>query len=267
MLALLRPPEQAPPPRDWLLARVRARRSLPRPELVPWEAALTEARWLYPRLDADWRQSLAPFCALLEVRPLAMALRLTGKSVTTVPAQALLEDSLLARPLQQLALRPQPWAAKLPALCGRSEIAELLGAEAALAAQGVRQCEALLTDALLCLGRRSSRDPALHCLYGGLIDVRNLLALGKAQRWSPETAPRLLAGGLLTPDPGAVRQRRLPEVRWRWCGRDLGSGAGVLERLLAELGRSLQQQARDPLSLGLVLAHLARLVRPATVPS
>lgn len=245
MLTLLSVLDAPGAPYDWLLARMRGRRARV-PDTAsadPWSVALAETRWLYRRCEAPWRERIAPLLALLEVRQLVMALRLLDGGERTA-AGAALHDSLLHPALLRQLVQEMPSAQRLRALTRLPQVTGLLGANAETAAlSGMRPFEALFVDRLLGYGRTGG-GKGLGDFFGELIDLRNLLALLKAQRWQTPESPAFLAGG-----------RRSERALRRLALRDDAMG-----RLVAEIAQTLRRRTVDPLTPTAIPAHLAQLV-------
>lgn len=250
MIALLRTLESPGLPRDWLLARARGRAAAaPTPPVAEaWRTALAEVRWLYPRLEPAGREEYAPLFALIETRPLARALRCAhGGEIHA--AIAALDGSLLAPTVIELFRRETGAAERLQRLARHPAVCTLPGWSVERAERNPRDFEATLHDALLLTGRQGR---VLGDLFCRLIDLRNLLVLGKGERWQIGDRPLL--------PQGSLSERRL---------RALLQRDEALPRLVAGLERSLRSGLCDPLAAQviphrLVLTLLRDLQRQVT---
>jgi len=275
MTTLLQPQPEFPPPIDFLLARVRYRRALIDVSggQAPWlgqssEEGLQKAlQWLYCRLPAVSYRQLRPYFELIGGRSLVMALRL-HRAEAGEALRRLLQQSLLQRDIIDLFLQTE----EPDKLVSRLEVAlileypELAGLATTYAGQGPGGVEEQVAAGLLRRACLKARTASLKALVARLVDLRNILSVGKYWRWQMAQEPPLVRGGMVEPE----RLRRF------WSGRD-ETGLAQLVARLAHQGGPLPQDVRgmelcllqgataemrrfgkDPLGTGLLLDYLWR---------
>jgi len=293
LVSLLDPGTRTGYPREYLLSRIRGRRSklirnwralaaeaspadhLASPQYQGfvrertldgmWRALLREHGWVRGQMDEAMRRVFAPYFLYAELRTVFIALRsLAGENAQK--AGEVLEASLLAADMQD-ALRSGDAAS---AVEGIEDILarvspRFAGLAARYAAGGLRGVEQQLTAAFLQHVLTMPLHPVLRRFFVRLIDARNILALFKSLRFDERDPAAFLEGGTILPerllelaerdDPFAL----LPLVRQ-------ATGITVTEpdptRLETALYRGvtkdLRREGRDPLGTGLILEYLWR---------
>lgn len=272
-MKLLREIEATGPPRDYLFARIRYRRSALDisgrgrwgAASEPHQALRAEYVWVYGQLERRLRQDLLPFFEYVELRTLVIALRyLAAEEQAAMRAQ--LKFSLLQPQLQNVLLDAQP-VAPLVAVLERllsSEYRSFAGLSQVYLRQGPGGLEQALLGGFLQQSVTQWHRRPLRELLRYLLDMRNLLALYKHLHWQVPLAPPLLPGGTL----------ELGHCESLWANRDLAAlmdmvrktatqpgdpeAIGVEDFLFQGLSTRLRRAGRDPLQLGLVLDYLWR---------
>ncbi len=240
---LLQPQPEFAPPLDFLLARVRYRRALidvtggqdPWPGQSSEEGLQRALQWLFQRLPVASYRQLQPYFELLSGRSLVMALRL-HRAETEDALRRLLQQSLLQRDIRDLFLQteaPDKLVLRLEAALA-PEYPELRGLMAIYTDQGPGGVEEQIAAGLLRRARLKARTAALQALVARLVDLRNILSVGKYWRWQVAQEPPLAKGGRVAPE----RLRRL------WSVRDEAGLAQLVVRLARQPG-PLPQDARD----------------------
>lgn len=272
---LLRPIPENAPPDDYLLARVRYRRS--RLDLSglsdPWpgravEEGLHESfAWLFGRLRPRAGKFLQPFLELHAGRTLIQALRLQ-RAEKPEALRHLLRGSLLREELCQSLLAAEDSDRFVTAMEKHlgSRCRELRRLTAVHADQGPGGVEERIAAGLLSRALRTARTSAMTLLVRRFIDLRNLTAIAKYWRWQVARRPDLVGGG----DIGHERLHRV------WAARDEAGLEQLAERLAGTAGKQLrdaraietavylrltldlQRQGRDPLGGAVLLDYLWR---------
>jgi len=254
-------------PAEALLARLRGRRSTfdladaERTELHP--GAVT--RWVYQRLDRRLRKALAPFLELLAMRSLTLGLRyvLNGEP----PPEALLQNSLLAEPLQKLlvvAAETEETVARIEAAL-QGDYPFAAGLTETYRSQGPGGLEQQLANGILQYGLKRSPHTVIQATLRYLIDMRNCLTIRKLWRWQVAQAPPLTSGGTLAPELLHRVWTTHDDARLETLAARLAGGTGrfgesvqMEQGLINGLSRALRRAARDPLSLAVVVEYLWR---------
>jgi hypothetical protein len=257
-------------PTEALLARLRSRRAgTGLLDSVPTESTEPTV-WVYQRLNKRLRRRLEPFFELLAMRNLTLQLRylLAGE-----PPSTILNNSLLAKPLQQLLAdsgESQFLIAQLEAALV-SDYPFAFGLTLTYREQGPGGVERQLTDGMLVDARKRSRNVPLKKTLGYLIDMRNCLMLSRLWRWQVKQPPSLTGGGCL--DRNNLQRiwarhdsERLASLAERLTGESLRNskmdGAatiGMEQAFLRGLTRLLRRLGRDPLGLAVIIEYLWRV--------
>jgi hypothetical protein len=221
MLRLLTETPGAGYPGDYLRARIQGRRDVlsAAPGAIPagmiaaerddrpcWVQAATERSWLFRQLDLELRAALAPLFLFFELGTMATVLRYQAVG-RLEDADRALEDSLLA-PAVCSVLRGREGLAEILSRLERSPAGQELslgGIRKSYSEGGLQRCEELLRRRFLAEVLARVRQQDMVFLFRAVVDIRNILALGKWLRWRPESLPALIPGGLV-PLPGSVQK-------------------------------------------------------------
>ncbi|MCK4536740.1 MAG: hypothetical protein KAT93_06980 [Desulfuromonadales bacterium] len=273
MQFLLKPHPETGPSDDYLLARVRYRRSLldlsgmsdSWPGLSPEEGLQDVFLWVFDRLNPTLFKQLRPYLELVAGHSLVLALRLY-RAEKREALSHLLQRSLLHPVLQKQMLTTESTEQLVTSLETLLAPAypELEGLLMVYKGQGPGGVEEQLEAGFLLRSLATVRATPVHKLLTWMVDLRNILSVAKYWRWQVEQEPPLLSGGTVAP----VRLQRL------WVRRDeAGLGRVVTRRsgltepppvnsrsiemsLLRGMTGELHRSGRDPLGLGVLVDYL-----------
>jgi hypothetical protein len=192
-------------PPEYLLARLHARRAslaAPPPTAGPpsdddiWNAFLGELGWLFRQMHPRTRVDYSPLFLLFEMKTIVLCLR-NAALERVEPRQRLLERSLLSDGIRDVLGAPRPVGAMVAglgdALAGLS--ASFADLDARYFEAGLRGCEDALMRLFLESLRKARLAPPLRQFVSLFIDLRNVMALYKHQRWDLKGPVALIAGG------------------------------------------------------------------------
>ena len=278
-------------PREYLLARIKGRRSylvydwqallgssdphaamppypgrqgaVPATEEEVWSGLLRELAWLYSQMEITTRSAFAPLFLYLELRTviLCLRLRLAGNGAG---CRELLRFTLLSARVQGMLL------AEHDAQTVVGELADLFVPVAepfkllprAYREKGAAGLEELLTTVYLEQAATSRLHPALHEFFLRLIDVRNVITLAKYRRWSIATPPCFIKGGnlksTLLQEAATEKDERLAAtILPRFCVTECDLASANLESLLlSRLTRMVRRQRWESDGIGSILEYL-----------
>ncbi len=224
MELLLRNPADPGYPVEYLLSRIRGRRSkLVRdwkpllydaglfdatpssrsngllkagsPEGV-WRNLLQEYGWVYGQMNRELREVFGPFFLHSELRTIFICLRhLVEKKAGAV--EELLNWSLLSGEMKDVLLSSAdvPAAVKGVERLFRSLSSRFAGLSDVLETDGLRGAEQRLTETYLEVTVRTARHPIMKRFFSRVVDARNIMSLYKYLRLDLKTAPSFLPGG------------------------------------------------------------------------
>lgn len=267
---ILRDPRYGQGSRDYLLVRLRCRRSALRRENLPQpdqpghlrQVWRRELAWVYDHLPAELVRSLTPVFVYEEIRLLLLALRFLSGGDRAEFALALQPSLLRGDCLKQL-LRAADTRRAIVALeqtCGDREPL-FRGGDQVYLDQGPGGYEQQLLLRVLQQGRFAVRPRLVRDYFACLIDMRNLIGLEKHLRWQIPHPPDWVQGGRLGwRTAQAVWQSRdrsrLGGLARQVFGTQLPAGSNVESGLWQGLGRQARGWGRDPLGLGVLLDYL-----------
>lgn len=267
-------------PREYLLARVKARRGKLiddwRPLLAGgmppglseddlWQDLLQEFDWLHRQMNAKLRNIFAPVFAVFEIDTLILCLRNLAAGRRESNAR-ILAFSLLPKKIKEILSHQENLTGALAALAAvwpgeRKNLDNLARIQVERGTKGVE-------EELLRLHLESTVPATLHPLVRRwlvrLIDRRNMLVLFKHLRWHLATPPRFIQGGAIPPQKlaglleqgetsalaGPLRIRPGP-------GQEL-TGSWLESQLLRKISLDLRRAGRDPEGVGVILDYLWR---------
>jgi vacuolar-type H+-ATPase subunit C/Vma6 len=183
-----------------------------------WRSLLQEQGWVFGQMEEGLRRTLAPYFLYTELRTVLICLRLLQGGKTQQVGEAL-ADSLLGERIQA-ALKERDTEA---AAAGLEEVlAPLSDAFRGLAGEyreaGLRGLEQRLVRRYLESVLARTLHPALRDLFVRIIDARNILALYQSLRYGSKDPSVFIEGG-------AVTTGRLQELQE---GDDLRAVAGAV---------------------------------------
>ncbi len=291
-MELLRKVGEGEYPTDYLLSRIRARRTLmitdwrrlllgepirdlvlfrygPVPDEDPeavWRFLLKEFGSVYFQMNKDLRSFFAPFFLYAELRTVYICLRY-AKGGQGGKAGRLLSFSLLSGKIREIL--GGGW--ELPLIVDRlgellSQLSKGLGGLGTiLEKRGLRGLEQRVTTAYLEYVVHSGLDPLMKEFFVSIIDSRNVLSLYKYIRSRGKTAPQFIEGGRITEKiyTGiAVKSdgSALEHLLLRLTGvRIEDQGIATVESSLYKMTtRLLRRAGREPLCAGVILDYLWR---------
>jgi len=257
-------------PRDFLLARLHGRRQrrsrrtgrMGEPLTDPWSTRQKELCWIYKTMDQKTRREFGLCFLYFELRRLLIALRrLAGQSregLEQLKREPLLNRQLV-RSLQGAATVVDAARRLDAALTEKNRPAPRL--EQIFLEQGGRKMEEHLVNLFFCFSLSREHKAPLRHFFAQLIDLQNLLALLKSQRWELPEPPVLLPGGTYTPQQWQVLLRPGQELKLRQTVKRLSGSAefsaeSVEHAVSGRILRSLHRQARSVPDPFLILYYL-----------
>ncbi len=266
-MKLLTPTQPAELPEEALLARVRCRRAaLDLRAAQPIETATEAFSWVYQRLNRRLRRRLEPFFDLLAMRSLILALRYTLSG--EAPPQAILHSTLLGEAWQNLVAGPGEAEVKIARLEEAlvQDYPFAAGLALAYRRQGPGGVEQQLADGILQHGLVRAGNESLKKTLRYLVDMRNVLMIGKLWHWQVSQPPPLTRGGTITTASlqhiwAAHDSGRLTRIAEQLAGKPVASpGPVAMEQcLLNGLTRQMRRSGRDPLGMGVIIEYLWRI--------
>lgn len=207
---LLRDDVRSGYPREFVLARLRGRRAaLAGVPVAPaphdqraderiWGGFLGELGWLFRAMDRRLREETAPLFMLFEIKTIVLCLRNAELDRTEVQRH-LLDRSLLSASLRGILAQRRHVGATVAALGGAlgGVSGAFLDLDARYFETGLKGCEdALMRVYLEAVAGAKVPAPTRHFLHR-FIDLRNLMALYKHQRWDIKGPIILIRGGTI----------------------------------------------------------------------
>ena len=258
-----------PPPVDYLYVRIGCRRR----RLIAEEGGVSsrlsprqlrkEYRWVYLHLEPPLFRQLLPVFEFGELRVLVLALRYLSAGEWQ-PLEELLQPSLLQQRLRRELQNHRQAAGTLAVLerLLRDDYPIFRGITQCYLRQGPGGVEQRLIGGYLPRAIAASGSPKVRELLIYLLDMRNLLAVYKHLHWQLPQPPPLLSGGRI-PQVVCLRcwQDRDPAALQQQVRRRAGLGGNpeqldVEAQLEQGLKKHLQQLAREPLQIGVLLDYL-----------
>ena len=289
-MELLRDMENRGYPRDYLLARIRARRStliadwgaalataeplaavaVPGADEAVWTSLLRELTWVYAQMEQRTRTVFAPLFLYLELRTIVLSLRRRAAGDEGNLAE-LFRFSLLSARVQKIVRGDNdvpPILAGLDKLFG--PMAETgTGFTRAYRDGGLSAFEERLANFYLEQTAHARLHPVLAAFFCRLIDVKNLVILAKHRRWRTAVPPSFIGGGTLRA-AHLLDAVRVPESTGaallfrRIAGTEVDLAAGNVESLLLTvIGRIVRRWGREPEGTGMILDYLWRCAMQA----
>lgn len=293
-MELLQQPEDRGYPVEYLLSRIRGRRSRlitdwrrlafdispfdhlasgkdgsvlkdKSPESI-WRNLVREYRWAYVQMNGHLRELFSPFFLYSELKTLFICLRhVNDKKAGRV--DELLSVSLLSNAVKDVLVT----SVDIPfAIAGIERIfsaysIKFAGLREVSLSEGLRGVEQRLTNTYLTMIMQERLHPLMRMLFKRLIDSRNLMSTYKYLRLDLKALPSFVEGG-------NVSQEQFTEIT---AQKDLfglaslvrkvtGSIVETIDPLQVEIAlykgitRFLKRTGQDPLGAGLILDYLWR---------
>jgi vacuolar-type H+-ATPase subunit C/Vma6 len=235
------------------------------PEAV-WKKLAREYRWVYTRMDEQYRGIFLPFFFYAELRTLIICLRQV-KEKKTGRADELLRASLLADKIKNVLMTSPDIP---PAVAGLERVlsaysAGFRGLAKAFNAAGQRGVEQRLVTACLADAVDGKQDPVMRGFFMRLIDSRNVMSFYKYFRMKMESRPSFIKGG-------GISERRLRDqlvdgdrvkvsalIRsFTGIRIETPDPASVETALYKGMTRFLRRAGREPFGAGPILDYLWR---------
>lgn len=163
-----------------------------------WEDLLEEHEWAYGQMNAQLRSVFAPYFLHAEMRTLFLCLRRVPDAATGV-INELLDHSLLSHEVKVALVQGEDLQSAIKKI-ERLFVAwsgDFMGLTGVLPSEGRRGVEQRLADTTLIVIARSGLHPLMKTFFSRLIDARNSMRLFKYARFERASEPRILPGGTL----------------------------------------------------------------------
>ena len=272
-------------PRDYVLARIKARRSylisnwgaalgsadsfaalsVPGSDEAVWTSLQRELAWVYVQMDQHTRVILAPLFLYLELRTIILCLRRRSAGEEGDMA-GLFRHSLLCARARGILQRNTD----IPVIvAGLDRLFKDMGFRGSGLPKvyrlgGLAAFEERLAHFYLEHTAHARLHPVLAEFLCRLIDMKNLMILTKHRRWRIATPPAFIAGGKLRV-AHLLDAARVPEFTGvtrllrRITGTEVDPAAANLESLLfAAISRVARRAGRETEGIGLILDYLWR---------
>jgi vacuolar-type H+-ATPase subunit C/Vma6 len=292
-MELLRDMENRGYPRDYLLSRIRVRRSclivdwgaalasaeplaavdltpgrqvsVPDSEEAVWTSLQREFAWVYSQMEQRTRTIFVPLFLYLELRTIILCLRRRSAGDEGDMAE-LFRFSLLSARVRGILQGNND----IPAIvAGLDKLFGLMaetgtGLTKAYREGGLAAFEERLSNFYLEQTAHTRLHPVLAEFFSSLIDVKNLIILAKDRRWRIAAPPSFIGGGKLRASH-LLDAARAPEMTGASCllrrvtGTEVDPTAGNVESiLLAAISRMARRAGRETDGIGLILDYLWR---------
>ncbi len=183
--------ESAPSPTTSVLMKAKT------PDGV-WANLVREYRWVYGQMNRKLREIFGPFFLYSELRTLFICLRRLEDRKAGV-LDELLNRSLLSEEMKQVLFLSGDLKAAVSGVerLFAASFKKTAGLMEVLEAEGLRGVEQRLVDWYLAVTASSNLDPFMKLFFSRLIDARNCLSLYKYLRLELKTVPPVIPGGLV----------------------------------------------------------------------
>jgi len=161
-----------------------------------WEELLEEYEWVYRQMDRHLRKVFAPYFLHAEVRTIILCLRRIQDSASGVISE-LLNHSLLSRGIKDVLLQGDNLQSVLKSIerLFSDWSKDFSGLSDVLEHDGLRGVEQRLAETTLMVIARSVLHPPLKAFFIRLIDARNIMSIFKYVRFERAAEPHVQHGG------------------------------------------------------------------------
>ena len=231
-----------------------------------WRRLMIEYRWVYGQMNGKLRETFKLFFLYAELRTLFICLR-QMRDKKSARFEALLEESLLSDEIRSIFLK----AADVPmAVAGISRIFSSLSTAFADLQEryeegGIRMVERRMTNAYLAYAVETTTHPLMKAFFIRMVDARNIIRLAESVRQESATPPDFIAeGSIPLPQLTAIQQQRdllaTAALVRAYAGAkiDQPDPAQVEHALYAGTTRMLKRAGREPSGIGPILDYLWR---------
>ncbi len=267
-------------PTDYLLARLRGRRQRlggapagpshlragerTMPASEAWHTMRAEFRWVHHQMNGEVRQTFIPLFLWFEMRTIILCLRFR-RGNDRADTAGLLADSLLSAPARRVLTADSPAPAMVDALA--SLLVPVAGAYRTIGSifreQGGRKLEQRLVSLYLERVAGLPLHSTLREFFRGVIDLHNLVTVGKQVRWRLTEPEAFISGGSiplehLVKAAGEENPAAFMRLLHALPGMALPTTPtkNPEPHLLNWLTRRIRRSCRDPLDVGVVLYYL-----------
>ncbi len=229
-----------------------------------WRSLLREYRWVYTQMNGTYRELFRPYFLYAELRTIFICLRhLEHEQSGRI--NELLEDSLLSDDVAAILSGSVDTAAAVQgierAFLALSE--RFRGLAAALDSEGLRGVEQRLTNTYLALVGAANLPPLMKAFFIRLIDSRNIMSAFKYLRMEKQAHPVFIAGGTIpeTEFASIIGKSDLSRVNALVRGFSGLKGEAfdttrVETSLYKGITRFLKKEGREPFGAGPILDYL-----------
>lgn len=293
-MELLQWPEERGYPVDYLLSRIRGRRSklitdwkallfdITSLEYVAsgryrgfvsekspegaWKLLMKEYRWVYTQMNRSLREIFSPFFLYSELRTLFICLRHREKGKT-----ARIDEILASSLLSERIIKVLQTSEDLPSAVAHIERILLSlsdgfgGLTEILETDGLRGVEQRITNSYLVYAMHKKLHPLMKMFFVRIIDSRNILSCYKYLRLNAKAEPVFIPGGSiaetqLRETAESLDMRKIGDLIHEFSGikLDTFTPSQVETSLYKGITRFLKKTGREPLGIGLILDYLWR---------
>jgi vacuolar-type H+-ATPase subunit C/Vma6 len=222
---LLQIPKSSGYPTEYLVARIRGRRvhlvkdwedilsdPVPVETLLPtyykefmteharegvWKRLLKEFRWIYYQMNETLRDAFVPFFMYFEIKTILLCFRHRTEKESKTDIDDILSFSLLSREVKEVLKKE----GELPLILEEFEKKYLSptgkprGLAEAFSKAGLKGVEEEMTNGFFEQMISLKLSPVINDFFVFLIDIKNIMALYKHEKWGIKTAPEFINGG------------------------------------------------------------------------
>ncbi|TAN43176.1 MAG: hypothetical protein EPN25_01650 [Nitrospirae bacterium] len=226
-----------------------------------WRDLTHEYRWIYLRMNEELRGIFGPFFLYHELRVIFICLRHIHGG-TAASAEGVLSSSLLSDDMKKVLRRTPDVISATDQIEGAfSQLSGTFdGISALCSSYGLECFERELTSRYLAAVLRGRLHPLMRSFFVLMIDSRNVLALFKFLRLNPRAAPTCIPGGSITEAEysGIMSNKDLQGVLRLSGRRDDDPPQNIEKYLYRNVTGFLRRAGRDPLGIGPLLDYLWR---------
>jgi vacuolar-type H+-ATPase subunit C/Vma6 len=229
-----------------------------------WRSLLREYRWVYSQMNHALREIFGPFFLYTELRTIFICLRHL-KDQNADKIEGLLGDSLLSAEVAGILSTSEDISSGVQgierAFLTLSE--RFGGLSNALEAEGLRGVEQRLTNTYLAVTAGTGLHPLMKTFFARLIDSRNIMSVYKYLRLEKRTTPAFIPGGTIPEAKlGTVIEKGdlfgVNSLVRDFSGVKIETPdpTKVETALYKGMTRFMKKEGREPLEAGLILDYL-----------
>jgi vacuolar-type H+-ATPase subunit C/Vma6 len=232
-----------------------------------WRSLIREYRWVYTQMNEDLRRFFRPFFLYSELRTLFICLRHLS-DMKSGKTGDLLDQSLLSDEIKQVLVGNDD---RVAAVRGVESLflalsPKFAGLSETLEAEGLRGFEQKMTNDCLAAIMEQRLHPIMKTFFARLIDSRNIMSMYKYLRLEPQGhLPQLLPGGRIA--PSRFSEVMAKEDLFGICSLvreffgirlDAPEPTKVEIALYRGISDYLKKEGREPFGIGPILHYLWR---------